>query len=68
MLRQLYSVLLLLAVPFIVLRLYLKSIALPAYRYRIGERFARFDGGPAAHRARAVSGRRLQQALRADCH
>ncbi|MCG8414824.1 MAG: lipid IV(A) 3-deoxy-D-manno-octulosonic acid transferase [Pseudomonadales bacterium] len=43
MLRQLYSVLLLLAVPFIVLRLYLKSIALPAYRYRIGERFARFD-------------------------
>ncbi len=43
MLRQLYSVLLLLAVPFIILRLYLKSIALPAYRDRIGERFARFD-------------------------
>ncbi len=40
--RQLYSVLLLLAVPFIVIRLILKSIGLAAYRKRIGERFASF--------------------------
>ena len=41
-LRQVYSLLLLLAVPFILLRLLLKSLSYPAYRQRIGERFALF--------------------------
>jgi 3-deoxy-D-manno-octulosonic-acid transferase len=43
MLRQVYSLLLLLAIPLIVLRLYFKSVAAPAYRQRIGERFAAFS-------------------------
>ena len=38
----LYSLLLLLLLPFMVLRLLLKSLALPGYRQRIGERFAGF--------------------------
>ena len=42
MLRLFYSVLLLLAVPFIVLRLYIKSLASVGYRQRIGERFGLF--------------------------
>ncbi|MCY4356985.1 MAG: lipid IV(A) 3-deoxy-D-manno-octulosonic acid transferase [Gammaproteobacteria bacterium] len=42
LLRQIYSILLLLAVPFILLRLYIKSLSNPAYRQRIGERFAHF--------------------------
>ncbi len=47
MLRHLYSLLLLLTVPFIVLRLYIKSSTSPAYRQRIGERFG-FIGVPAS--------------------
>lgn len=43
MLRQAYSLILLLAVPFILLRLLLKSTATPAYRQRIPERFGFFD-------------------------
>ncbi|MEQ8315702.1 MAG: lipid IV(A) 3-deoxy-D-manno-octulosonic acid transferase [Gammaproteobacteria bacterium] len=43
MLRQVYSLLLLLATPLIVLRLYFKSVAAPSYRRRIGERFAAFS-------------------------
>ena len=42
MLRSLYSLLLFLALPFIVIRLFVKSVAAPAYRQRIGERFALF--------------------------
>lgn len=42
MLRHLYSLLLLLAVPFIILRLLIKSSASPAYRQRIPERFGFF--------------------------
>lgn len=38
--RYLYTALLVLITPFIVLRLYWKSLRLPAYRQRIGERFA----------------------------
>lgn len=40
--RPFYSLLLLLALPFIVARLYIKSLAAPEYRRRIGERFALF--------------------------
>ncbi|MDP6415044.1 MAG: lipid IV(A) 3-deoxy-D-manno-octulosonic acid transferase [Gammaproteobacteria bacterium] len=40
MLRFLYSLILYLAVPIILLRLYLRGIKAPAYRQRIGERFA----------------------------
>lgn len=40
--RPFYSLLLLLALPFIVARLYIKSLASPEYRRRIGERFALF--------------------------
>ena len=43
MLRLLYSLALTLAVPLILLRLLLRSLRAPAYRQRIGERFARFD-------------------------
>lgn len=42
MLRHLYSLLLLLAVPFIITRLLIKSSASPAYRQRISERFGLF--------------------------
>ncbi len=45
--RPLYSLLLLLALPFIVARLYIKSLAAPDYRRRIGERFALFKSAGA---------------------
>lgn len=41
--RPIYSLLFLALLPFIVARLYLKGIALPAYRQRIAERFARYE-------------------------
>ena len=41
--RGLYTLLIILAMPIIVLRLLLRSIKSPAYRHRIGERFARFS-------------------------
>ncbi|MDF1654109.1 MAG: lipid IV(A) 3-deoxy-D-manno-octulosonic acid transferase [Coxiellaceae bacterium] len=44
--RKIYSLLLYVAVPFIMLRLLLRSRNLPAYRYRWGERFARYDFPP----------------------
>ena len=37
--RLLYSILLTLALPVLVVRLYLRSLKAPAYRRRIGERF-----------------------------
>ena len=40
MLRHVYTILLYLLTPFIVLRLYWKGLRLPAYRQRIGERFS----------------------------
>ena len=46
MFRYLYSLLLILAVPLILLRLYLRGSQSPAYRRRIPERFGRFN--PAA--------------------
>jgi len=45
--RLFYSLLLLLALPFIVARLYGKSLAAPDYRRRIGERFALFKSADA---------------------
>ena len=40
--RQIYSLLFLALLPFVVARLYFKGKALPAYRARIAERFARY--------------------------
>lgn len=44
--RTLYTLLLYLMMPVILLRLYWRGFANPGYRNRIGERFARFDGVP----------------------
>lgn len=43
MFRYLYSFLLLLALPLILMRLYLRGIKVPGYRERIGERFGHFN-------------------------
>lgn len=48
--RPIYSLLFLALLPFVVLRLYVKGRALPGYRERIAERFARYPND-----ARAVS-------------
>ena len=53
--RYLYTSLLYLMTPFIVLRLYWKSIRLPAYRQRIGERFSRHAVAPVDVWVHAVS-------------
>ncbi|MDA1369195.1 MAG: lipid IV(A) 3-deoxy-D-manno-octulosonic acid transferase [Proteobacteria bacterium] len=42
MMRLLYSLILYLCVPFILLRLYIRGARAPGYRQRIGERFANF--------------------------
>lgn len=44
--RYFYTILLYLATPLIVLRLYWKSRRLPAYRYRIAERFSFYKNAP----------------------
>ncbi len=44
---RLYSLLLHLALPFVVARLLWRSLRAPAYRQRLGERFGRFKGSPA---------------------
>lgn len=46
--RPIYSLLFLALLPLIVLRLFLKGQALPAYRQRIAERFARYSSEPLA--------------------
>ncbi len=48
--RPIYSLLFLALLPFIVLRLYLKGRLLPAYRKRIGERFAWYRNAPVIDR------------------
>jgi len=44
--RYLYTILLYLTTPLIIFRLYWKSRRLPAYRYRIGERFSFYKNTP----------------------
>lgn len=44
--RPIYSLLFLALLPFVILRLYLKGRALPGYRERIAERFARYPKAP----------------------
>lgn len=53
--RMLYTALLTLLTPLIVLRLWLKGRELPAYRQRIGERFGRVPTQPVAVWVHAVS-------------
>ncbi len=45
--RKIYTFLLLLLLPFILLRLFWRSLKVPAYRQRWQERFALFDTRPA---------------------